>query len=244
MYLISGESFSALCTAGALPDCGAVSITPDPTSTISVEVLFRIALSVSLPAPRLINLLPLMPNFTFSKQDILNTDLHHDPAGRSTSYRIDTTTGFRGRKTTTLVPTGRSSSHRIPAAIHWRERTFEMGGVKHDWSTLKHNTGGIFSSSREWRWSRKSYTVKFHHAIWTASLTSSPHTTRATFSPYKSHWFSPNESGQISIPVDVSDEDTAFLILVMIYSETKRLDSARSSDTAASSSADASAAAC
>lgn len=112
------------------------------------------------------------------------------------------------------------------AAIRWRERRFETGGVKRDWSTFKYKPAGIFSKTRKWHWSGESFTVKFliDDDKWIASSDSSRHPTRATFYPYKYHFFGPSEPGYISFSPDVSDEDTIFLILVMIYSETRRQD--------------------
>jgi hypothetical protein len=49
--------------------------------------------------------------------------------------------------------------------------------------------------------------------------------------PYQSHIFTKSEPASISFPFDLSNEDMIFLILVFIYSETKRQDSVRSTFT-------------
>jgi len=165
-----------------------------------------------------------MSQFTFGDQDILNCDLLPE-SGRSLSYRINTSKGFIGRKKTTLVPMDRGASRGISGAIDWRNDTYEVGGVTRDRSTIKHKTGGMFSSTREWRWSRQTYTVDFNgDGIWTALTSSSRHPTVATFYPYKFRFFSPSGLAHISFSPDVSEEDMIFLILVMIWSDTQQKD--------------------
>jgi len=160
-----------------------------------------------------------MSQFTFSDQNIQNCDLLHE-SGRSLSYRIDTP--YTGRKMTTLAPMGHGPSRGISGAIDWRKDTFRVGGVTRDRSTIKHKTGGIFSSTREWRWSRQTYTVKFNDGTWTASTSPSDQPTVATFFPFKFRFFSPSGLARITFTPGVLEEDMIFLILVMIWSDIRQ----------------------
>ncbi|GLB38118.1 hypothetical protein LshimejAT787_0411690 [Lyophyllum shimeji] len=222
--------------AAVEPRLGLVSITPDPRITVITTAVLLSAVQLLKPlSPASTYLgaaLLVMATFTFSSKDILNSELHCAAAGRPpVSYTIHTTTGFLGRKTTSLVLFAGSTSRYqgATAAIHWKKHTFEIGGVSRDWADLKQHAGGIFSRKRIWRWSGQSYTVKFHYPIWTATSNSAQRPTTTTFTLYNFHWFRASEPAYISFPPDISEEDTVFLILVLLYSERKRQDRQRSS---------------
>ncbi|KAG5646171.1 hypothetical protein DXG03_004224 [Asterophora parasitica] len=164
-----------------------------------------------------------MPSLTFTGKDFLNSELH--PAYAAVSYRIETHSGFLGRKTTTLTPLSQSPYRGIPGEIDWRDKTFQIGDVKHNWSGLNRDTGGFFSSAKEWHWpSGRSYVVNYNNGEWTAVGHSWGSTGGAVFRLRRSHITTASEPATISFSQDIPYEDTVFLILVMIFSEAKRED--------------------
>ncbi|KAJ6616762.1 hypothetical protein B0H10DRAFT_1376197 [Mycena sp. CBHHK59/15] len=83
------------------------------------------------------------------------------------------------------------------------------------------SSGGWFTSAREWNWSGQTYTIKHSHRGWTA--TTSDGTEVARFSPYKLHLLNSSEHGSLQISPYIQDEhERVFIIVVMIYSATKR----------------------
>ncbi|KAF8054247.1 hypothetical protein FPV67DRAFT_1552627 [Lyophyllum atratum] len=168
-----------------------------------------------------------MVRLTFTQSDLLNSGLRSNTAPHADSYNINTTHGLLGRKITSLVPANESftDASGFPAAIHWKQGQFEIGGMQCAWQTLKHTPGGWFSSTREWRWSGHSYAVKYTRPQWTAISSNS---ISAVFSPYRSRIFSASEPAYIEFSSDISDKDMVFLTLVMIYSETRRQEKKRS----------------
>lgn len=77
--------------------------------------------------------------FTFAEKDLLNSPLYSGDI----RYTLSTTTGFWGRKATTLASPGVFSSRAL-GVINWRKERFKIGEVHRKWSDLKHRTG-LFS---------------------------------------------------------------------------------------------------
>ncbi|KAF7360681.1 hypothetical protein MVEN_00799900 [Mycena venus] len=124
-----------------------------------------------------------------------------------------------GRKTTTLRTSGFFSGS--AGKIHWRDKTFEIGGKTKKWRKVE-RSGGWFTSGREWEWSGHTYTVKHAHHRWTVT---DSHEEVAHFTPYKSHLLRSNEHASLHFTSAIQDEhQRAFIILVLLYSETKRKD--------------------
>ncbi|KAJ7445104.1 hypothetical protein FB451DRAFT_1568233 [Mycena latifolia] len=156
-------------------------------------------------------------DLTFKSKDILNNHLHDTRQFHSNPY---TTSSSSDRKTTTLKTAGFLSSS--AGKIHWRDKSFEIGGRTKKWRKVE-SSAGWFTSGREWEWSGHTYTVKHSHNKWTA--TNSQGSTVAHFAPHKFYLFSSSEHASLNISPEIQDEhQRAFLILVMLYSETKRQD--------------------
>ncbi|KAG5646620.1 hypothetical protein DXG03_002924 [Asterophora parasitica] len=161
-----------------------------------------------------------MAFLTFSDKDILNSELH--PSFPDASYRIKTHSGLFGRRTTALTPLSHGSPYRgIAGEIDWKAKKFQIGGVKRKWKSLKRG-GGVFSSGKEWHWSGRSYVVRYHDKEWTATRHSWGNSAGAVFRLRRTHLFRSNEPASISFSQDIPPEDMVFLILVFLYSETKR----------------------
>ncbi|KAJ7785264.1 hypothetical protein DFH07DRAFT_763862 [Mycena maculata] len=152
---------------------------------------------------------------TFKSKDILNSHLH---AGHSNPYTTSTSSGVLGRKTTTLKTGFLSGS---AGKIDWRDKEFKIGGRTKKWRKVE-SSGGWFTSGREWEWAGYTYTVKHSHHKWTAT---NSHREVAYFTPYQSHLLRSSEHASLYISPEIQDEhQRVFLILVLLYSETKRQD--------------------
>ncbi|KAJ7645067.1 hypothetical protein DFH06DRAFT_1212307 [Mycena polygramma] len=155
-------------------------------------------------------------DLTFKSKDILNSHMH---AGHSNAYITSSSSGILGRKTTTLKTHGFLSGS--AGKIHWRHKTFEIGGKTKKWRKVE-SSAGWFTSGREWEWSGHTYTVKHSHHTWTAT---NAHVEVARLTPHKSHLLRASEHAFLQISPEIQDEhQRAFIILVLLYSETKRLD--------------------
>ncbi|KAJ6562610.1 hypothetical protein B0H19DRAFT_1145141 [Mycena capillaripes] len=155
-------------------------------------------------------------NLTFKSKDILNSHLH---ANHSNPYTTSSSGGILGRKTTTLKTSGFLSGS--AGKINWRDKTFEIGGKTKKWRKIE-GSAGWFTSGREWEWSGHTYTVKHSRHKWTVT---NSHGEVARFTPYKSHLLRPSEYASLQISPEIHDEhQRAFIILVLLYSETKRQD--------------------
>ncbi|KAJ7912323.1 hypothetical protein B0H13DRAFT_2271660 [Mycena leptocephala] len=152
-------------------------------------------------------------DLTFQSKDILNSHLH---TGHSHPYTTSSSSGvLLGRKTTTLKTSGFLSGS--AGKIHWRDKTFEVGGRTKKWKKVK-GSAGWFTSAREWEWSGHTYTVKHSHRRWTVTTSNGE---VAHFTPYKSHLLRASQHASLHISPEIHDEhQRAFLILVLLYSET------------------------
>ncbi|KAG6910186.1 hypothetical protein DXG01_012635 [Tephrocybe rancida] len=192
-------------------------------------------------------------------KDILNSSIEaqHSNHG-AVSYRTSTTSGyFVGPKVTTLDPLSyghekKGSAPPARATIYWKDSALEVGGSRKHLDSVSSKVGGFFSlcvssihpstielttrgspRTREWRWSTQAYTVAFNNNQWTAAPTHNPHAAAATLSPYKRHFFSSSEQPVLSLAPGLGAEEETFLILVMLYMETKRLEKNQATSDAA-----------
>ncbi|KAJ7729282.1 hypothetical protein B0H14DRAFT_2409779 [Mycena olivaceomarginata] len=153
-------------------------------------------------------------HLTFKSKDILNGHLHSD-SGHSSPYTTSYSSGMLRRKTTTLQTSGFLSGS--AGKIHWRDKTFEIGGRTKKWKKVESSGGG-----REWEWLGHTYIVKHSHRKWTVTNSGGE---VAHFTPYKSHLLRSNEHASLQISAEIQDaHQRAFIILVLLYSETKRQD--------------------
>ncbi|KAJ6570814.1 hypothetical protein DFH09DRAFT_1277469 [Mycena vulgaris] len=149
-------------------------------------------------------------DLTFKSKDVLNSHLHD--VGHSNPY----TTSSSDRKTTLKTAGFLSGS---AGKIHWRDKSFEIGGWTKKWRKVE-SSAGWFTSGREWEWSGYTYTVKHSRNQWTATNSQGE---VARFTPHKFHLLRSSDHAFLHISSHIQDEhQRAFLILVMLYSETKR----------------------
>ncbi|KAG6819095.1 hypothetical protein H0H93_015514 [Arthromyces matolae] len=149
----------------------------------------------------------------------------------SSLYTLKTTFGLRGRKVTLLIdenpPPGRSEN---VAALHWREKVFEIGGVKKTVADLRRREGKFFKRTRHWRWTpeRKEYELQYDEDKgWKATLnTSIQIAARLLISsrPHLFHFFKKPNPPALHLTKTALEADEVFLILVLIYEEIKRQD--------------------
>jgi len=160
--------------------------------------------------------------FTFDSAKILNSALRsaHE---RSVAYTITTEKIGSSRRTTALKgPDGAA-----PAIIDWKRKTFEISGSRRDMADLR-TTRGTFSSSHYWSWfDCEEYKVKYASEVdnsWTVYSYSGQ--VLATFTSNIRRVLKDNSLPTLSLAPSIRDEDERqFIILLLLYSETKRLNS-------------------
>ncbi|KAJ7908693.1 hypothetical protein B0H13DRAFT_2016278 [Mycena leptocephala] len=137
---------------------------------------------------------------------------------------------------TTTVQQGRSNRHTTSlegapgtpnAVIDWKKKTFEISGSKRNMADLR-SRRARFSSSRYWSWfDCEEYKVKYEAEMentWTVFSYSG--TVLATFTSQVQRIFKDNAQPVLRISESIQDEvERRFIILVLLYSETKRLES-------------------
>ncbi|RDB20596.1 hypothetical protein Hypma_012121 [Hypsizygus marmoreus] len=155
-----------------------------------------------------------MQHFTFASKNMLNSVIQSD-TDHTPYYTTHTTSGFRGRKVTTI--TGPAPAQQISGTIHWRTGIFDVGGVQRSTAEVKRKLGGLFDGDREWKWSGHTYVVTSIGGQWVATQPS--HQT-----PSAVLRLSSDSPITVSFAPDVAIEDTFFLLMIFIYSETKEED--------------------
>ncbi|KAJ7688871.1 hypothetical protein B0H17DRAFT_1202730 [Mycena rosella] len=158
-----------------------------------------------------------MQLFTFDSPKILKSAVYReDGDDRSLQYTIATTKQTFARQRTTV------RDGAVAAEIDWRERTFEIAGERHGVDGLKRKVSN-FSETRYWKWLNgrgEEYKVKYFNADETWTVKASTGEIVAEFT---------SQLGRGKLPVlrmveDQDDIERWFLLLVLLYSETKRLD--------------------
>ncbi|KAJ7060927.1 hypothetical protein C8F01DRAFT_177465 [Mycena amicta] len=157
--------------------------------------------------------------YTFRGQDLLNTNIVGPD--NIVYYTTQTTSGFRGRKVTTIQ--GMNAS----GVIDWRAEHFILNGVERKWDDLKHRSGGIFSSEREWIWGDCPFILKYHHSHTELLATPNFRSTTGTvrFTPYQGHLLRDNEPATISFPFEMQDASARmFLLMAVLQTDIHRQD--------------------
>ncbi|KAF7318445.1 hypothetical protein HMN09_00353700 [Mycena chlorophos] len=171
----------------------------------------------------------------FSSPKILSSTLLHSD-DKEVAYTVNTVRVGRQKATTTLleyVDTAEGGAHGQQVqvgTIDWRAKTFEVGlggGERrkvHDLYTKR----GTFSSSRYWSWfDQDEYKVKYSaetEHTWT--LFSYSGQAIATLTSRVQRIIGASSLPTIRILSNIqSDDERRFIILVLLYSETKRLES-------------------
>ncbi|KAJ7182474.1 hypothetical protein C8R43DRAFT_1116116 [Mycena crocata] len=164
-----------------------------------------------------------MQSLTFESDKILKSAIR-DSNDRTLRYNTNTTKqGFsRHRTTLEAASTSRSTG---ATTIDWRQRTFEIAGKTHSIDLLKRKLSK-FSEKRYWKWcDDDEYKVKFATSSNNWSVTNLAGDVIAELDPYTEHTFKPSSPAVIRLARDIRDEEERrFIVLVLLYSETKRLD--------------------
>ncbi|KAJ7144123.1 hypothetical protein C8R44DRAFT_846097 [Mycena epipterygia] len=160
---------------------------------------------------------------TFVDQNLLDSPVVG--AEGAVYYTTSTTSGFRGRKVTTIM-----AASGLVGVINWREKKFIINGVQRDWDDLESRSGGIFSSEREWNWGNRPYNLKYHDShkelLATPNFGNAAGTVR--FTTYRSHLLHSNEPAVIYFPHQMQDElERMFLLMAILHTEIHRQDDSR-----------------
>ncbi|KAJ6599749.1 hypothetical protein DFH09DRAFT_626127 [Mycena vulgaris] len=170
-----------------------------------------------------------MDTFTFDSPKILNTTLRPD-AG-SPAYTITTFKKGSSRQRTSV-----EGAPGMPdAVIEWKDGAFTIGDATRDIAELRKKRA-TFSASRYWTWfDCEEYRVKYESKgehTWTVFSYSG--TVLATFRSNIHRVFHENVLPVLCMLASIRDEEERrFIILVLVYSETKRLESLKEVKTRA-----------
>ncbi|KAJ7166552.1 hypothetical protein C8R43DRAFT_986327 [Mycena crocata] len=165
---------------------------------------------------------------TFDTGKILNTSIVD--ADGSVHYTATTTSGFRGRKVTTIL-----AASGTEGVINWREKLFIINGVPRSWADLKARTGGMFNTEREWRWDQKSYKLKYDFAEKELMVTPSSGSP-VRFTPHRAYLFNIRETKPAAIyfPSEMQDaNEKMFLLMAVLKTEIQRQDTNEAAAAAA-----------
>ncbi|KAF5372709.1 hypothetical protein D9615_009883 [Tricholomella constricta] len=152
----------------------------------------------------------------FSTVDLLNATLS---GSGPTSYRTKTSIGIHGRKTTSLTLIN-GTEQRIVGGIDWREKDFVIEGKTWELFELKSRPAGPSNTLRVWHWAGDDYKVNLYGKQWTA-ISARRLTPLATFNQSVQRIFKASQSAKIEFHTELSETDTVFFLLVMIYSEVR-----------------------
>ncbi|KAF7326309.1 hypothetical protein MKEN_00484300 [Mycena kentingensis (nom. inval.)] len=164
-------------------------------------------------------------SLAFSTSKILSGELHD--VDKEVEYTVGTVKRGSTRLTTALREPG--AGKEPTALIDWRARLFEISGHRKRVVEMK-STKGAFSSSRYWSWfDEEEYRVKYSAEMahtWT--LYSYTGDVLATLTSAVHRLLAQNSLPVLRIASTVTDEDERrFIVLVLLYSETKRLESVK-----------------
>ncbi|KAJ7792395.1 hypothetical protein B0H14DRAFT_169391 [Mycena olivaceomarginata] len=192
------------------------------------------AFDVICCAPPALTFTPNCPmEATFdNKTNVLNARIRtHD---NSVIYTLRTSFGYRGRKDTVLWdenPPAGAGAAAVAGAIHWQEKSLEVGGHRKSCKELKRCAGRFYNRTRHWRWApdRKEYEVVYEREEWKATLDHNMCIAGRFAVPFRPHLFSKSPPPMVHLTKRALDEDEVFLILVFIYCEARRQDRTNSS---------------
>ncbi|KAF7324198.1 hypothetical protein MKEN_00642800 [Mycena kentingensis (nom. inval.)] len=160
-----------------------------------------------------------MHSYTFDSDRLLNSALRDVYLKRQ--YTTSTAKHGPFSRPPTLLEAAASGAK---ATIDWKARTFEIGGTLQAVDGLKKKTSS-FSGTRYWRWGEgEEYKVRYGDNMWIISSSDSADPI-ATLTSATAHVFKANPLPVLKIAQSLRvEEQRQFLILVLLYSETKRLD--------------------
>ncbi|KAG5641834.1 hypothetical protein DXG03_004137 [Asterophora parasitica] len=141
----------------------------------------------------------------FSSVDLLNATLSHSG---NISYRTKTSTGFLGRKATSLTLI-EGTKQRVVGGIDWREKTLVIEGKTWALFDLKSRTAGPSNTLRVWHWAGKQWTAVSARQL----------VPLVTFNQWVQRIFKSSQAATIEFHTKLSDTHIVFFLLAMIYSE-------------------------
>jgi len=185
-----------------------------------------------------------------NKTNVLNASIRNSH-NNSIVYTVTTTNSMWGRGTTYLKDSNPAyGSAPISAAIHWKDRTFEIHGQRKPISDIKRKVGGFRNKSRIWQWSpnrkefdvayrrQEAWQVQYGNRVDFAPTVDEPvkqgsnknMATVASFTvPFRPKLFGKLKPPALHLTRTALAKDEVFLILVLIYSEARRQDRMNSS---------------
>ncbi|KAF7292117.1 hypothetical protein MIND_01238600 [Mycena indigotica] len=166
-----------------------------------------------------------MHEYTFESERLLRTALRDVYLTRQ--YTTITGTAKNPHSTrppTTLERYEPSTNELTKAVIDWKARTLQVGGEMKGVDEVKRKTGN-FTGSRYWRWGddKEEYKVRYLDNMWIASDANNEPV--ASLTSATKHVFKPNPLPVLRLSRALQSEpQRQFVILLLLYSETKRLD--------------------
>lgn len=136
---------------------------------------------------------------------------------------------FKGRGITAFQ--GQSHFAHTHAEINWKNKYFDINGEVLPHNRIMQKSGGLFSSRKTWTYGKFVVELHYDNKEWTAK---SP-TTNVIIGRFRSRrerLLHDDENATLTIDVDLASPEAMFLILAFMYSETRRLDNVKTSDTA------------
>ncbi|KAJ7894317.1 hypothetical protein B0H14DRAFT_2683937 [Mycena olivaceomarginata] len=164
--------------------------------------------------------------FTFDCPKILKSNIHCEDDLEYTTSTVNKPSS-RSRQTTSLLAPRPPGTPNGPAAIiDWAQGTFEVAGRTRRIDELCAKRG-TFSSSRYWTWlTAEEYRVKYEaETAHTWTVYAYDGTVLATLTTRIHYFFHDDSLPLLEISPSVTDDrELQFIILILLYSETKRRD--------------------
>ncbi|KAJ7719275.1 hypothetical protein B0H16DRAFT_1739470 [Mycena metata] len=166
--------------------------------------------------------------FTLDSPKILKSTFTPDVED-DVEYTTTTTVNGAKKRSSRQVTYLRGAPETANSIIDWKRNTFEISGMKRHMSDVR-TKRGAFSSTRYWTWfDAEEYKVKYEAEMdktWT--VFSYDGSVLATFTSTVHRMFHNSSMPVLSLSEGIADEDERrFIILILLYSETKRLESVR-----------------
>ncbi|KAL1744381.1 hypothetical protein HDZ31DRAFT_38745 [Schizophyllum fasciatum] len=154
---------------------------------------------------------------TVGDKDLFDAVLYlykHDRA-----YEIRTSIDDQGGKTVTTVC--RAGEKAPLGRIDWAEKAFMVHGIEVPWRCLKRKESTL-ASARTWRWGTKEYSATGDGKRTVDIISVQEESVAATYTAAQSHLFRKDEPARIQTAYNAFDEQTVFLILVILHNMYKR----------------------
>ncbi|KAH8810398.1 hypothetical protein DL96DRAFT_1627069 [Flagelloscypha sp. PMI_526] len=174
-------------------------------------------------------------SFLFVSKDILNSGIRHI-SGNVPFYTQTETGWFNKKQTTVLHGTSgdQGGAASVLGVIDWKHEEFEVHGQRKKLSEICYKPGWLMSKTREWTWGvgAQKFSVEWENNTWI--METLPQKSReAMLSPFASHWFTKDEAATVEISPKADQFHVVFMILILCYMETKRLEQRRNAGNAA-----------